>query len=117
MISLPLQVFVATTPVDLRLSFDRLAGIVRDQLGREPRGEALFVFHNRRRTHLKLLWHNGRGYALLYTRLDRGTFRVPLAVPETASHVSVSRKELRLLLDGIAPHALRDARRAIDAAC
>jgi len=52
---LPADVFVATTPIDLRLSFDRLAGVVREQLGADPRGEALFVFHNRRMTHVKIL--------------------------------------------------------------
>jgi hypothetical protein len=40
MIRLPGQIFIATTAVDLRLSFDRLAGIVRNELGTEPRGES-----------------------------------------------------------------------------
>jgi hypothetical protein len=35
-------VFVATQPIDMRLSFDRIAGIVRAQLGREPRTDAVF---------------------------------------------------------------------------
>jgi transposase len=54
--------YVATAPVDLRASFDRLAGIVREQVGREPCGGALFAFHNRRRTLLKLLWRDGTGW-------------------------------------------------------
>jgi transposase len=65
------MVYVASTPIDLRLSFDRLAGIVREVLGHEPRAEAAFVFHNRARTHAKILWQDGRGYCLLYKRLDR----------------------------------------------
>lgn len=69
MIPRQLTVYVATAPVDMRLSFDRLAGIVRDQLQTEPRGDVLVVFHNRRRTHLKLLWHDGGGYCVLY-KLD-----------------------------------------------
>ena len=48
MIRFPTTIYVATAPIDLRLSFDRLAGIVRDQLGADPRGEALYVFHNQR---------------------------------------------------------------------
>jgi transposase len=110
-IRLPSQIFVATAPVDLHLSFDRLAGIVREQLGAEPRSETLVVFHNRRRTHVKLLWHDGRGYCLLYRRLDRGTYRIPLAIPPGAARVTVSARELTLLLDGIDDAKLRAARR------
>ncbi len=81
MIRLPASVFVATAPLNLRLSFDRLAGFVREQLGGDPRQETLFIFHNRARTHLKMLWHDGSGYCLFYKRLDRGTYRIPLAGP------------------------------------
>jgi len=111
MIRLPLKVFVATEPVDMRLSFDRLAGIVRNHLGEEPREEMLVVFHNRRRTHLKLLWHDGGGYCVLYKRLDRAHYRIPLAIPVDARHVTVSRRELTLLLEGVDGRLLRSARR------
>jgi transposase len=111
-IRLPQQIFVATAPVDLHLSFDRLAGIVRDQLGADPRVETLIVFHNRRRTHVKLLWHDGSGYCILYKRLDRHTYRIPLAIPPGASRVSATTRELELLLDGIDQATLRAARRS-----
>lgn len=44
MMRLPATVYVATEPVNLHFSFDRLAGIVREQLGEDPRREAIFVF-------------------------------------------------------------------------
>ena len=68
MIRLPSAIFVATAAVDLHWSFDRLAGLVREQLGGDPRSETLFVFHNRRCTHVKLLWHDGTGYCVLYNQ-------------------------------------------------
>jgi len=111
-IDLPTAVFVATEPVNLHLSFDRLAGIVREQLGGDPRTEAVFVFHNRRRTHVKILWHDGRGYCLLYRRLDRGTYRIPLAIPPGAHSVRVSQRELSILLRGVDRALLREARRS-----
>ena len=111
MIRLPSTVYVATAPVNLRLSFDRLAGIVRNELGGEPRADAAYVFHNRRRTHLKILWHDGRGYCLIYKRLDRGVYRIPLAIPAGARRIVVSRSELELIFEGIDPAALRAARR------
>jgi transposase len=111
MIKLPDAIYVATQPVNLHLSFDRLAGLVREQLGGNPRGEAVFVFHNRRRTHIKILWHDGRGYWIFYKRLDRGTFRVPLAIPPGADSVSISRRELGVLLRGIDHRLISAARR------
>jgi transposase len=111
MIRLPATVYVATAPVNLRQSFDRLAGIVRNELGGDPRAEAAFVFHNRRRTHLKILWHDHRGYCQLYQRLDRGVYRIPLAIPAGAPQVVVSRSELEVLFEGIDTAALRAARR------
>jgi len=69
-IRLPPSIYMASTPVNLRLSFDRLGGIVRDVLGHEPRTEAAFVFHNKARTHVKILWHDGRGYCVLYNPLS-----------------------------------------------
>lgn len=115
MISLPTAIYVATAPVNLHLSFDRLAGIVREQLGGDPRGEALFLFPNRRGTHVKCLWHDGTGYCQFYKRLDRGRFRIPVAIPAGAAHVVVSRRELDLLLQGLDQAKLRAARRAVRA--
>jgi len=113
MIRLPSTIFVATAPLDLRLSFDRLAGVVREQLGAEPRTEALFIFHNRARTHVKMLWHDGSGYCLLFKRLDRGRYRIPLAIPAGAASVTVSERELLVLLEGLDEATLRAARRAV----
>jgi transposase len=113
MMRLPKAIYVATEPVNLHLSFDRLAGIVRQQFGGDPRGEAVYVFHNRRRTHVKLLWHDSKGYCILFRRLDRGVYRMPLAIPAGAQQVLVSRRELQLLLQGIDRQALRAARRTV----
>jgi transposase len=113
-IRFPATIYVATAPIDLRLSFDRLAGIVRDQLGADPRSKALYVFHNRSRTHLKMLWHDGTGYCVLYKRLDRGTYRIPLAIPAGAARVSASVREIALMLEGINEATLRAARRSVE---
>jgi transposase len=116
MIALPKTIFVATTPVNLHLSFDRLASIVRDQLGGDPKADTLVVFHNRRRTHVKLLWHDGVGYCVFYKRLDRGTYRIPTAIPPTATRVAVRREELVVLLAGLDRARLRRARASARAA-
>lgn len=115
MITLPSTVYVATAPINLALSFDRLAGLVRDVLGGDPRSPMLAIFHNRRRTHLKLLWHDGGGYCVLYKRLDRGQFRIPDAPGMNESRVVISERELRILLEGIDMALIRSAQRELRA--
>ncbi len=71
------QVWVATTPVDMRKSFDGLAEVVRAFLGRDPLSGNLFVFRNRGGHLVKILWWDRDGLAIYYKRLERGEFRFP----------------------------------------
>lgn len=106
------RVFVAPEPVDLHFSFDRLAGVVRNQLGADPTSGHLFVFFNRQRTKTKILAFDRSGYVLYYRRLERGTFQLP-AIPAGASRVEVDAGVLTMILEGVdlrAPRRLRYAR-------
>ena len=87
-------------PIDLRWSFDRLAGLARERIGREPRSGARFVFFGKRRTAVKVLFHDGSGFCQFYKRLDRGTFRLPEAEPGELV-VAIEERALDDLLDGI----------------
>lgn len=113
MIPTSTEVFVATMPIDLRLSFDRLSAIVRDTLGGDPSSNAIFVFHNRQRTHLKILARDSSGTWIHYKRLDRGTYRIPMAIPPGATRVRIDRRELTLILEGVDQSVLRAARRSL----
>ena len=95
------EIFVALDPIDLRWSFDRLAGVVSEQIGRGPRSGALFVFFGKRREALKVLFYDGTGLCQFYKRLDRGTFRLPQPTGTDACCVQVQERELEALLDGI----------------
>lgn len=119
-------IFVCTVAVDLRASFDRLAALARLHVGRDPLADgAIYLFLNRARTHAKALWWDRSGSALLYKRLERGTFRVPSVIVPDAAHVLIDRRELELILQGIDLPAQRprarprervpDAKRAPDA--
>lgn len=92
------QVWVATTPVDMRKSFDSLAEVVRSFLGRDPRCGHLFVFRNRGGQLLKVLWWDREGMAIYYKRLERGVFPFPRA---STPAVEISRAELLQLLSGM----------------
>ena len=107
MIPTGVQVFVALTPVDMRYGFERLSGLVRERVGYEPRSGALYVFLGKRRESAKILFFDGTGLCLFYKRLDRGTFALPMAPTDGATHVEVDDATLEALLDGIelAPEA------------
>jgi transposase len=100
------EIFVGLDPIDLRWSFDRLAGIVTERIGREARCGALFVFFGKRREAIKVLFCDGTGMCLFYKRLDRGTFRLPEVEAGTAS-VAIDERALDDLLDGIDVEAKR----------
>jgi transposase len=94
------EVFVGLDPIDLRLGFDRLAGLASERIGRDARGGALFVFFGKRRTAVKILFHDGSGFCQFYKRLDRGVFRLPEAEPGELV-VAIEERALDDLLDGI----------------
>lgn len=95
------EIFVGLDPIDLRWSFDRLAGIAQERVGHSARCGALFVFYGKRREAIKVLFFDGTGLCLFYKRLDRGTFRLPEALVEGQRSVVLSERELDALLDGI----------------
>lgn len=102
-----IKVFASLAPTDMRKSFDGLTGIVEKELGQQIEDGDLFLFFNRRRDRLKVLFFTGDGTVILYKRLERGTFEALRAPQHEASESSSGRclvlgiDELRLLLEGI----------------
>ncbi len=96
------EVFVGLEPIDLRWSFDRLAGIVEERIGRDARSGALFVFFGKRRAALKVFFFDRGGLAVFYKRLDKGTFVLPEPLDPQGTTVLISERALDDLLDGIA---------------
>jgi transposase len=95
------QVFVALEPIDMRWSFDRLAGAALDRVGYDSRSGALFIFFGRRRDAVKVLFFDGSGMCQFYKRLDRGVFRLPEPTAPNARHVELDESLLDALLDGV----------------
>jgi transposase len=91
------RVFYCGQTVDLRKSFDGLAGCVQQILQADPLSGHLFVFFNRRRTLVKVLMWDRSGYCLFCKRLERGRFVLDDA--DTVNAQSVAR--LQLVLEGI----------------
>lgn len=94
------RIFLAAQPVDMRRSFDGLAEIVRHQLEEDPLSGHLFIFTNRRKNRLKILFWDGSGTWVCAKRLEKGTFRWPTVAPGQ-SKVHFTAEELSLLLGGL----------------
>lgn len=82
----------------MRKSFNGLSGLVRGELGREPSSGEVFIFVNRRRTHIKLLHWQPGGYVLYYKRLERGTFPDPRI---EAHQTRIRWPDLVMMIEGI----------------
>jgi transposase len=93
------RVYLASGSTDLRKSIDGLAALVQEGFGLDPFSPCLFVFCNRERNKLKILYWEHNGFWLFYRRLERGTFQWPTGSEGTAT---ISSRELRWLLDGLA---------------
>ena len=65
----------AKSGICLRNGFDGLAGIVRNNLGKDPVSGNIFIFLNKAGTHFKLLYWDGDGFALFYKRLEKGRYQ------------------------------------------
>ncbi|EAQ81527.1 IS66 family insertion sequence element accessory protein TnpB [Blastopirellula marina] len=102
MLSVPgsLKIFIAVEAVDFRKSHDGLAAIVEQAIGEDLFGGGLFVFTNKRRDRLKILYWDSDGLALWYKRLEAGTFRLPRANND-ATRLEISAADLNLILSGI----------------
>ena len=94
------SIFFTSHPVDFRKSINGLCGEIRNTLKADPQSGSLFVFYNRRRDSLKLLFWEGDGFWLLYRRLEAGTFEVPIRLTD-ASAIDLSYEQLQWILSGV----------------
>lgn len=102
-----LKVFVCLEAVDMRKGFEGLHAVVCERLKEEVRGGALFVFSNRRRTRLKILYFDGTGLWLMTKRLEQGTFFWPKAAEAGQSKLRLTPEAFALLTDGVDMHRAR----------
>jgi len=93
------NLYVHRIPVDMRKSINGLSVIVQEEMDLDVRTNSLFIFCNRRRTHMKILYFDKSGFALWFKRLEESKFPWPKEIEEDV--ISVSCKDLELLLDGV----------------
>jgi transposase len=84
----------------MRSSFDKLSALTQQVLRQDPVSGHLFVFMNRVRTHVKVLYFDRTGFALWYKRLERGTFSVPVVE-------EITYRDLLCIFEGLEVKKLR----------
>lgn len=123
MLSIPstARVFLATAPTDMRKGFDGLFALVENVIREAPFSGHLFVFRNRKRDRLKVLWWDTDGLAIFYKRLERGNYQFPTDATvkrhdsndddDAAARCEIRSDELALLLAGIDLGSVKRRRR------
>ena len=96
-----LRVFVALEPCDMRKGFNGLEALVADRLDESVQDGALFLFTNKRRTRLKVLYWDGSGLWVLCKRLETGCFSWPQPTDPHAVKLRLRPEAFTLLCDGV----------------
>ena len=95
------EVYMAVAPTDMRKGFDTLAAATQEVLGQNPLSGHLFVFFNRNRSRVKVLFWDKSGFCLYYKRLEQGTFHFPQYMSADTKVLKVNVADFALILDGI----------------
>lgn len=93
------KVYLAVGPTDMRKAINGLMVLVEDVLHGDPFSSHLFVFCNRLRDKIKILYWHRNGFWLLYRRLEKQRFWWPGAHEAVA--IEISTRELSWLLEGL----------------
>ncbi len=126
MIHLPasVRVYLCTSPCDMRRSFDGLHALVAGAMKLDVFVGHLFVFANRRKDRVKILYWDRDGFAVWAKRLEEGTYAMPFGGAELGSEDDhrreITAQELGALLSGIdlgvAKRRKRYQRKSVEAA-
>ncbi len=93
------NILIHKAPVDMRKSINGLSVIVASEMKLDLKSPSLFVFINRRRTHMKILYFDKSGFALWLKRLESSKFSWPKNIDKDV--VEIAAKDMELLLDGV----------------
>ncbi len=94
------RIFLASGSTDMRKGFNGLQGLIVSHLKADPLSGQLFLFVNRRRDKLKIIYWDTDGFAIWYKRLERGSFQIP-RIGEGQTKIEIRSDELVMLLSGV----------------
>lgn len=105
-----IRILLCTTPTNMCYSFDSLMGQAQQIFKQDPLSGHLFLFFNRSRDRIKILFWDRDGFCIWYKRLERGTFQVPRAEAGEQA-LELTYDQLTKLLGGIDLYTGRKRRR------
>jgi transposase len=104
------RVYLCARACDMRKSFDGLQALVTQTMELDPFAGHLFVFGNRRRDRVKILYRDRDGFAVWAKRLEEGSYAMPFE-DDGERRREITAQELGALLSGIdLSHAKRRKR-------
>jgi transposase len=109
LLSAVVRIFLCTRPTDMRKGFDGLTGLVQECFDQDPLTGHLFLFVNRRRDRIKILYFDRDGLAIWYKRLEAGSFEIPPT--REGDGIELQATQLALILSGIDLKTARQRKR------
>jgi transposase len=94
------RIYVAMDPVDMRKSHHGLAAVMEQRLAVDPLSGHLVVFTNKRHDLVKIQFWDRTGHAILFKRLEQGTFQLPEVSPGV-TRAEIDPVELSMILEGV----------------
>lgn len=101
-------IWLLSTPTDMRKSFDGLMALAAEHCQQNVLDGGLFLFVNKRRDRIKLLWWDDDGLAIWYKRLEQGTFEMPSNEEDS---ITLTSTQLSLLLGGVELSSVKERKR------
>lgn len=108
-LSASVRVFLCTRPTDMRKSFDGLSGLVQECFQQDVLTGHLFLFVNRRRDRIKVLYFDRDGLVIWYKRLEEGSFEIPRTTESDG--IELRPAQLAMILSGIDLQSARQRKR------
>lgn len=96
------RLFICQTPVSMRKSFEGLSALVEQLFPNELLSGAFFIFLNRKKDHIKVLYWDQDGLAIWFKRIEKGSFAW-----KWESGQQMDRRQFLMLLEGIIPKRLQ----------
>jgi len=91
-------IYLYRHPVDMRKAANGLVAIVESEMSLDPFTSRLFVFCNRARSIVKIVYWEGNGFALWMKKLQKSRFQWPVDLPLDVVELNV--QQISWLLDG-----------------
>ncbi len=98
MLSFNAPIWFYPQPLDFRKQADGLVMFISDHLQMDPANGQLFIFRNRSRNKIKMVWWDRNGFWLFYKRLEKGSFQFPEPGEQA---LELTRDQLSWLLSGL----------------